>query len=56
MFNRLIKTTPLNLHEWLVCIIAALSIVIASEIHKLIIRRGAWQPESSPNAAAQGGT
>jgi P-type Ca2+ transporter type 2C len=45
VFNRLLKTTSLNLHEWLICIVAALSIVIASEIHKFIIRRGMRQTE-----------
>jgi Ca2+-transporting ATPase len=56
VFNRLLKTTSLNLHEWLICIVAALAIVIASEIHKLIIRRGAQQAEPAAIAAAEDGT
>ena len=41
----------------LICIAAALSIVIASEIHKFILRRGAPQRGEPPAiAAAQAGT
>jgi Ca2+-transporting ATPase len=56
VFQRILKTTSLNLHEWLICIVAALSIVIASEIQKFIVRRRAQQTEPPTIAAAKAGT
>jgi hypothetical protein len=35
-----------NLHEWLICIIAALTIVVAAEVRKLIISRR--EPPTQP--------
>ncbi|HYB29379.1 MAG TPA: cation-transporting P-type ATPase [Solirubrobacteraceae bacterium] len=39
LLNKILKTVGLNLHEWLICIVAAATIIIASEIRKLILRR-----------------
>jgi Ca2+-transporting ATPase len=39
LFNRILHTVGLDLHEWLICIISALTIIIAVEIRKLIRRR-----------------
>jgi Ca2+-transporting ATPase len=50
LFNRLLDTVGLNLHQWLICILAALTIVIASEVRKLIIRRR--EPETEPELTA----
>jgi Ca2+-transporting ATPase len=37
--NRLLKTVPLTMNEWLLCLAAALSVVVASELRKLLLRR-----------------
>ncbi len=39
LLNKIINTVGLNLHEWLICIIAAVTIVVASEVRKLVLRR-----------------
>jgi len=56
VFQKILKTTGLNLHEWLICIVAPLSIVIASEIYKFIIRRRMQQAEPPTIAVAGAGT
>ena len=38
-FQRLAATTELDLTQWLICIAAALLVLIASEIRKLVLRR-----------------
>ncbi|MGO9976862.1 MAG: cation transporting ATPase C-terminal domain-containing protein [Solirubrobacteraceae bacterium] len=51
LLNKIIDTVGLNLHEWLICIIAALTIVVASEARKLIIRRREQASEPQPSQA-----
>jgi P-type Ca2+ transporter type 2C len=40
-FQNLLKTTSLDFQQWLICIAVALSVVIASEIRKFLLRRPA---------------
>jgi Ca2+-transporting ATPase len=54
LLNRILKTTPLTVHQWLICIVPALAVVIATEIRKLVLRRretGASPTGASPTAA-----
>ena len=59
-FERLLQTTPLELEHWLVCIAAALVILVVSEVRKAVVRRpideattaGARPAETVPRAAA----
>ena len=57
-FQKFLSTTSLDLQQWLICIGAALPIIIASEIRQAIRRRTATQAISagrsvpSPTAAA----
>jgi len=46
MMNRFLETVPLNLHQWLICIVAALACVVASEIRKIVLRHG--EPDTPP--------
>jgi P-type Ca2+ transporter type 2C len=39
LLNRILGTVPLTLHQWLICIVAALATVVASEIRKAVQRR-----------------
>jgi Ca2+-transporting ATPase len=39
LLNRILQTTPLTLHQWLICIVAALAAVVVTEIRKLVLRR-----------------
>ncbi len=39
LLNRILQTTPLTLHQWLICIVAALAAVVLTEIRKLMLRR-----------------
>src|SRR5215217_2933915 len=39
--HRILDTVPLTGNQWLICIGAGLTIVVASEIRKLLLRRGA---------------
>jgi Ca2+-transporting ATPase len=48
LLNRILATTPLTLHQWLICIVAALAPVALTEIRKLMLRR-----KSSPAATPQ---
>jgi Ca2+-transporting ATPase len=53
-FERLLQTAPLELEHWLVCIGAALAILVVSEVRKALIRRPldeAVTPERPPTAA-----
>jgi hypothetical protein len=45
LMNRILGTVPLTLHQWLICIVAAFSAVVASEIRKAILRRREDAPE-----------
>jgi Ca2+-transporting ATPase len=54
----LLKTTPLDVQQWLICTCVALSIIVVSEIRKAVRRRSAGvaqqggQPGPSPATAA----
>ena len=54
-FQALLKTTPLDVQQWLICTGIALSIIIISEILKAARRRTAADavPASQPAPAAQ---
>src|SRR6478752_1583770 len=39
LLNRILQTTPLTLHQWLICIVAALAAVVLTEIRKFMLRR-----------------
>ena len=43
-FQRILKTTPLDIKEWLFCAAVALPIVLAAEIRKAILRRRSRPP------------
>jgi P-type Ca2+ transporter type 2C len=39
LLNRILQTTPLTVHQWLICIVAALATVALTEIRKFMLRR-----------------
>ena len=39
LFNRILDTVPLTLHQWLTCIVTAFAAVIVTEIRKFVLRR-----------------
>jgi Ca2+-transporting ATPase len=51
VLNRILHTTPLSLHQWLICIVSALAVPVVTEIRKLVLRRRADAP-APPGAAA----
>jgi Ca2+-transporting ATPase len=51
LLNRILQTTPLTLHQWLICIVAALAPVVLTEIRKLMLRREG-SPAEAPQPAA----
>jgi hypothetical protein len=49
------KTVRLDVRQWLICAVVALSIVVAAEIRKAVLRRipaNAIRPASAPRAGA----
>ena len=55
LLNRILQTTPLTLHQWLICIVAALATVALTEIRKFMLRRkeaNAPQPPARAREAA----
>ena len=56
LLNRILQTTPLTLHQWLICIVAALATVALTEIRKFMLRRkeadAPQPPARAPEAAA----
>jgi Ca2+-transporting ATPase len=38
-FQRIVDTTALSLNQWLVCLLGAAPVVVASEIRKIVLRR-----------------
>jgi Ca2+-transporting ATPase len=52
-FEALLKTTSLDVQQWLVCIAVALSIVVASEIRKFILRRPSAVTPPAGSAGSQ---
>jgi Ca2+-transporting ATPase len=49
LLNRILQTTPLTVHQWLICIVAALAAPLATEIRKFVLRR---RETSAPQAPA----
>jgi len=49
LLNRILQTTPLTLHQWLICIVGALAAVVLTEIRKFMLRR---KDASAPQAPA----
>jgi Ca2+-transporting ATPase len=47
LLNRILQTTPLTLHQWLICIVAAFAAVVVTEIRKFMLRR---REASAPQA------
>jgi Ca2+-transporting ATPase len=45
LLNRILHTTPLTLHQWLICIVSAFAAVVVTEIRKLVIRRRNAAPQ-----------
>jgi hypothetical protein len=54
LLNRILETVPLTLHQWLICIVAGLAAVVASEIRKAILRHRehAEEPVAADTTAA----
>jgi Ca2+-transporting ATPase len=50
LLNRILHTTPLTLHQWLICIVSALAVVVVTEIRKFLLRRrtDASVPQPAP--------
>jgi len=40
IFHRVLKTTTLDIEQWLICAGVALSVVVAAEIRKAVVTRG----------------
>jgi len=57
LLNRILQTTPLTVHQWLICIVAALATVALTEIRKFRLRRkeadARQPPAGAPEAAAR---
>jgi Ca2+-transporting ATPase len=45
LLNRILGTVPLTLHQWLICVVAAFAVVVASEIRKAIVRHREQAPD-----------
>jgi P-type Ca2+ transporter type 2C len=45
LLNRILHTTPLTVHQWLICIVSAFAPVVVTEIRKLVIRRRNEAPQ-----------
>ena len=53
LLNRILQTTPLTLHQWLICIVAALAAPLLTEIRKFALgRREANTPQTPAEVAA----
>jgi Ca2+-transporting ATPase len=53
VMERLLDSRPLGLHEWLICIGSALSILVVSEIRKFVLRRQQGDPEREGRATPE---
>src|SRR4051812_32975203 len=51
LLNRILQTTPLTLHQWLICIVAALAASVLTEIRKLMLRRETDAPQTPASSA-----
>jgi Ca2+-transporting ATPase len=52
LLNRILHTTPLTLHQWLICIVAALTAPVLTEIRKLVLRRREANAPQTPASVA----
>jgi Ca2+-transporting ATPase len=52
LLNRILETVPLTLHQWLICLVAALASVVASEVRKAFLRRRQETP-ATPAATVE---
>ena len=55
IFHTFLKTVTLDVRQWLICAVVALSIVVAAEVRKAVLRRiaaKAIRPASAPQARA----
>jgi Ca2+-transporting ATPase len=52
VLNRILDTEPLTLHQWLICIVAALPVVVAAEGRKVILRRRDAEAVAAPTPPA----
>jgi P-type Ca2+ transporter type 2C len=50
IFHHVMKTVTLDVQQWLVCTAVALSVVVAAEIRKAVLRRTAARPPSPRKA------
>jgi Ca2+-transporting ATPase len=50
LLNRILQTTRLTLHQWLICIVAALAVVVLTEIRKLVLRRREAETPQTPDS------
>jgi Ca2+-transporting ATPase len=48
LLNRILQTTPLTLHQWLICIVAAFATVALTEIRKFMLRRNETSAPQPP--------
>jgi P-type Ca2+ transporter type 2C len=55
IFHTVMKTTTLDVRQWLICTAVALSVVVAAEIRKAVLRRTAARA-SQPASALRAGT
>jgi Ca2+-transporting ATPase len=39
LLNRILDTVPLTLHQWLICVVTALAVIVVTEIRKFVLRR-----------------
>jgi Ca2+-transporting ATPase len=56
VFQRILGTVHLDLHQWLVCIVVGLAIVPVSEARRLLLQRGGAGPAGHKDAAANRAT
>ena len=50
IFHTVLKTVTLDVRQWLICAAVALSIVVAAEIRKAVLRQTAAKPSTPPVA------
>jgi P-type Ca2+ transporter type 2C len=51
LLNRILHTTALTLHQWLICIVTALAVVVLTEVHKFMLRRKEADAPQAPTPA-----
>jgi Ca2+-transporting ATPase len=52
LLNRILDTVPLTLHQWLICIVAALAVVVVTEIRKAVLRHRETNAPEAPTPAS----